>query len=336
MQNRLVSLVSLAFVVGCGEEQTPAPDNSNTRPQVLECGSPLVYQSSHDVCGAMDVAGEGACLCVSMGWAWNGEACVKLDDGFCSCVGADCNKLTETVEECEAQHEPCAQHLTCGSPLLYQSSHDVCGAMDVAGEGVCNCVSMGWAWNGEACVKLDDGFCSCVGADCDKLTETVEECEAQHELCAQHLTCGSPLLYQSSHDSCNAMDVAGEGACFCVSMGWTWNGEACVQLDDGFCSCVGADCDKLTETVEECEAQHEPCAQHLTCGSPLLYQSSHDVCDAMDVAGEGACLCVSMGWTWNGEACVKLDDGFCSCVGADCDKLTETLEDCVAAHSACD
>ena len=46
----------------------------------------------------------GACLCF-FGFAWNGEDCVALNN--CACEGADCDKLTESLEDCQAEHQSC-------------------------------------------------------------------------------------------------------------------------------------------------------------------------------------------------------------------------------------
>jgi hypothetical protein len=40
---------------------------------------------------------------------------------------------------------------------------------------------LGFAWNGTECVELGD--CRCAGSDCDKLTQTVEECQQAHAAC---------------------------------------------------------------------------------------------------------------------------------------------------------
>jgi hypothetical protein len=121
---------------------------------------------------------------------------------------------------------------------------------------------MGWQWNGSACVALADGFCTCVGQDCDKLATSKEACETTHAAClpvTKKVACGAVALFEASHTQCGAMDAHGQGGCWCTSMGWTWNGSACVALADGFCECVGADCDRLAKSKEECAANHAAC-----------------------------------------------------------------------------
>ncbi|MFW5740945.1 MAG: hypothetical protein ACOC1F_11330, partial [Myxococcota bacterium] len=107
------------------------------------------------------------------------------------------------------------------------------------------------------------------------------------------------------------------------------------------CRCEGDDCDKLTETREACEQAHGACGggetTRLHCGSTELFTLSHDVCDAMDAKAAPdelgqSCYCF-LGFAWNGSACVGLAD--CACEGEDCDKLTQTEEECLEAHAAC-
>ncbi len=229
----------------------------------MACGNMLLFSSSDDVCDAMDAVAvgteDGHCNCI-LGFAWNGSECMTLAD--CACEGSDCDKLTSSAEECQSQHSVCTltpTTLTCGSPALHQNTHDVCEPMDITGQGICNCTSMGWMWNGSACVQLSDDFCTCVGSDCDKLTETLEECQNQHASCASTpnpYQCGSAALHQDAHNMCSAMDAVGSGECNCF-IGFSWNGSSCVGLSG--CSCAGDDCDRLTTSLADCQAQHDEC-----------------------------------------------------------------------------
>lgn len=94
--------VQIVSLVGCLEPE-PA-DQEPTGELVLECGAAALHAALHDGCEAMDAVGDGNCFC-AMGFAWDGDACVML--GGCECVGADCDSLTETEEECLAAHESC-------------------------------------------------------------------------------------------------------------------------------------------------------------------------------------------------------------------------------------
>jgi hypothetical protein len=148
--------------------------------------------------------------------------------------------------------------IECGSSALYVGTHDVCDSMDVAGAGgVCNCI-MGYYWNGTGCVYLD--ACECVGTDCDKLTLTEAECQASHASCTEVpvISCGSSEMHAAVHGACDPMDVSLVGECNCM-LGFVWDGQACVALAGG-CECVGYDCDKVSQTIEECEQAHAECA----------------------------------------------------------------------------
>ena len=223
----------------------------------ISCGSSTLHAAPHEQCDAMDVASdEGGCHCM-MGFYWDGADCVGL--GGCSCVGADCDKLAESLEECEASHASCTEApvYACGSGALYASTHDVCDPMNVTGAGgICNCI-MGYYWNGAACVYLD--ACECVGPDCDKLTLTEAECQASHASCTEVpvISCGSSEMHAVVHEVCNAMDVSLVGECNCM-LGFVWDGQACVALAGG-CECVGYDCDKVSQTIEECQQAHVEC-----------------------------------------------------------------------------
>jgi hypothetical protein len=232
----------------------------------FQCGSPRLFSSNHASCESMDAKGAGpGCRCV-LGYAWNGTACEMLSN--CECEGADCDKLTQSQEECEQAHTSCGSTTPrqCGSMELYAAKHDVCGAMDataVSDETGLGCYCfLGFAWNGTACESLAN--CACDGADCDKLTQTEEQCEQAHAGCAETsstFACGSAKLYAAKHDACDAMDAKAVpddtgSSCFCF-LGFAWNGTACEGLSD--CACQGADCDKLAETVEQCEQTHAAC-----------------------------------------------------------------------------
>jgi hypothetical protein len=122
---------------------------------------------------------------------------------------------------------------------------------------------LGYAWNGTECVGLGD--CACEGADCDKLTQSIEECEAEHVSCiapsGSGIQCGDPALHAIVYDRCEPMDAiaapddSGAG-CYCW-LGYAWNGSECVGL--GNCQCLGEDCNKLFEDIEECQAVHAGC-----------------------------------------------------------------------------
>jgi len=197
-----------------------------------------------------------------LGYAWSGTECVALAD--CSCAGADCDKLTQTQQECITNHSSCSKVYPCGSQEVFELKHKACSAMDVHSSGdVCYCAPMGFAWNGTQCVAVK---CDCTGSDCNKLSKTQQDCQDAHSSCVKvqppAYKCGSPELFAQPHESCEPMQAKGSpaedgGQCNCI-MGFSWNGTRCEPVDNG--RCVGADCDKLTQTQEACEAKHATCA----------------------------------------------------------------------------
>src|SRR5512142_1445530 len=93
-----------AFIALAAIACTEGP--SHQSPLVLTCSDPLLYSNAHDTCAAMDATAApddtgASCLC-ALGYAWDGTTCVFLGD--CTCVGDDCDKLTDTLEECLDQH----------------------------------------------------------------------------------------------------------------------------------------------------------------------------------------------------------------------------------------
>ena len=70
----------------------------------------------------------------------------------------------------------------------------------------------------------------------------------------------------------------------------------------------------------------------IECGDGALYSFTHETCGPMDVAGDDDCYCL-LGFAWNGTGCETVTG--CGCTGEDCDSLSETEEDCLAAHESC-
>lgn len=153
------------------------------------------------------------------------------------------------------------------------------------------------------------------------------------------LECGDAALYSFDHDGCEAMDARGDGACFCA-LGFAWDGAGCEMVSG--CECSGEDCDSLAESEEACLAAHEACSDDTSddpptpgfmCGAAELFSADHDRCDAMDAVGDESCWC-ALGFAWDGGECVMLTG--CECLGADCDSLTHSIEECQALHVGCE
>lgn len=199
-------------------------------------------------CAPMDAEGDNECY-MFLGYAWDGAECVLV--GGCECTGEDCDELYEDLDLCIADNEECVE-----DPPV----EDPCDPMDAEGDGLCY-AELGYTWDGTECALV--GGCECVGDDCDELYLTEEECVAATESCIEEppvvepLECGDEALYSMPHDSCEAMDAIGQGACYCA-MGFAWNGSECVSLS-GSCECVGEDCESIYMTEEECVTAHESC-----------------------------------------------------------------------------
>lgn len=83
-----------------------------------------------------------------------------------------------------------------------------------------------------------------------------------------------------------------------------------------------------------CANPHTP---RITCGESNSAPKKHTTCAKMDAvavpnAAGLACDCM-LGVAWDGSNCVGL--GNCACEGADCDKLTRDVAQCVADHAHC-
>lgn len=243
----------------CGE-LFPSPDDCNKAH--LKC-----------LCRAQDAAGEGPCD-QELGYRWDGERCESISG--CDCVGLDCDLLASSFEECYALHERCP-----------------CRDQDARGVGPCTLL-LGWKWNGASCEGISG--CTCEGADCDALFSTQAACAKAHADCL-----------------CRPQDARGVGPCD-LFLGWRWDGVECVS--ESGCECRGGDCDELFPTLTGCVDAHRSCP-----------------CRAQDAQGEGPCA-LFLGWKWDGVECVGISG--CSCQGADCGSLFQSLETCQAAHVDCE
>lgn len=63
-------------------------------------------------------------------------------------------------------------------------ARDVCAPQDAWLPAVCDDGrSLGWAWNGAACVELVACEGDCVGADCDALARSEWDCLSDRQSC---------------------------------------------------------------------------------------------------------------------------------------------------------
>ncbi len=90
-----------------------------------------------DPCAAVDARGEGACR-ILLGYAWDGSTCAAV--AGCTCAGAGCAALSDTLDACFAAHSNCQAF--CGgiagipcAPGTYCDSPDgsYCGGDDSGG-----------------------------------------------------------------------------------------------------------------------------------------------------------------------------------------------------------
>ncbi len=306
---------------GCGDDPTPS----------LDCGS---FRSCSG-CGPQDARGVGPCDAI-VGIFWDGYRC-RYHSG-CSCEGKDCDRGYGSLEDCYDDHAGCPS---------------VCAPMDAYGQGECRLV-LGYAWDGYRCRAVTG--CECVGRDCDRLYADPAECEAAvlgcRTICrpmdargagpcaavlgyywdgfgcaalsgcdCEGADCGK--IYDSSGDcriarqacppACAPMDARGVGMCKKI-LGYAWDGRSCQAVVG--CTCEGRDCDRLV-SLEACERAHERCPEP---------------CVPMDARGVGDCEMV-MGFSYDGRACQALVG--CECAGADCDRLLESLEECLLLNAEC-
>lgn len=247
-------------------------------------------------CAPVDAKGEGMCKKL-LGFVWDGSSCTALSG--CNCVGSGCGQLLSQAE-CALAHKTCPKPDPCagkacgdtcttcspdapcppvvetcdgtgqcvvGTPVCDVS----CAPMDAKGEGAC-AAFFGYAWNGKECVGL--GGCSCVGADCKKLTFDLAACQAAHAKCLPQ-------------PSCAPQDAVADGLCD-LPLGVVWNGKTCEPVSG--CTCKGADCGAIKTTVEACVAAHETCpCQGLACGTPCQCLTSTCLAIEYQCNANGAC-----------------------------------------------
>jgi hypothetical protein len=80
---------------------------------------------------------------------------------------------------------------------------------------------------------------------------------------------------------CTPQDAMGEGFCDAF-FGYAWTGVGCGGVSG--CSCVGADCDALYASVDECNAAHEGCFDPtgtFACGAALRCETGVEFCQTV-------------------------------------------------------
>jgi hypothetical protein len=248
-------------------------------------------------CPPQDARGDGPCAAI-LGVAWNGERCESI--GGCTCIGADCGAIFQTLSECESAYLGCAG----------------CAPQDVLVEGDCE-LAWGYSWTGTSCHYWNMG-CSCSGADCGALYQDEEACIAAHAHCAPGGPCGSSedcAAGEYCHYPPGACEVGGLGECAPIP------GELpCPPGARPVCGCDG-----VTYACEDQAYQSGQVVRHVEA-------CTVDACGAMDAIGFGDCA-AEFGMRWNGTACETV--GGCECIGAACMSLFDSEQSCLDAYAAC-
>jgi len=155
----------------------------------------------------------------------------------------------------------------------------------------------------------DPGICARIPADCTHASPTAtcgcdgvayrSSCEAQSARQSTTLpTCGP----------CNPPDVTITAGCT-TSLGWAWNGAACVEQIG--CACTG-DCDALESSQADCNARYQAqCGRFFPCDETSCRRGS-EYC--LTSGAEGACVAAPAGCTTVTCACVESTLPTTSCI----------------------
>lgn len=121
--------------------------------------------------------------------------CPDEDDGY-DYVSTDPDECAVIFVSCEVGQQPFSDECGCGCINTDSGSNDpepspgtgpTCSAWDVDAEGDCDWI-IGYGYDGDNCVGYSG--CDCVGSDCHRLTDSVEDCQKQIRDC--DYTCGNP------------------------------------------------------------------------------------------------------------------------------------------------
>ncbi|MBN1773169.1 MAG: hypothetical protein JXB32_18020 [Deltaproteobacteria bacterium] len=287
-------------------------------------------------CLPQQAAADGPCTAELPGVRWDGAHCVPLGSG-CSCVGADCAAVYETVADCVRDRRDCYPN-DCEPQAV---ANDTCIDCDDA-------TFLGAFWDGRACFELSG--CRCRGAGCDLPFRSREECEAFHETCPAArcaATGGSwfPAQYGGCGFACggprDADCLVPFADCLCPE-GQTFHAETGCATDPS--------CTERELCVATRGAWH-PAAEGycgFDCGRPgPLCEVPSDSCDCgparnfvpgigcrVDLTCEttwGVDLCTSTGGTWHD---CSAGDPWCSCGDYHCGR-PNVVDPCVSPGCDC-
>ncbi len=281
-------------------------------------------------CEAQEAAPEGGCATVLPGVLWNGTNCVGLGSG-CSCTGADCGDLYDTLEACVDARRDCYDPSCEPAPV----SDDLC--WDCTDE-----MFLGAFWNGRECFELRG--CACHGDGCDRAYASVPECNLVHSRCDATLCratggdwypghpcgpCGHYICGEESGDDCcaagcdcgpNRSFVAGEG---CRADGTCTPAQACRATDGIWHPAADCICGFTCGRRNDCEA----CLDSCDCGGHRNFDPARGcVVDDSCARVEHEEVCTSTGGRWHDgdEGCGDFHCGVpnlldpCVMPGCDC------------------
>lgn len=356
MSDRRILLLAALGLLGCygstvlaGDTADADPDTADAEvarddagPEAADDGTggddaigdtPL--EDAPERCLPQDARPEGPCAAELPGVVWNGAGCVPLGSG-CSCAGADCGRLYETVADCVRDRRACYGN-DCEPQAV---SDDLC--LDCTAE-----VFLGAFWDGRACFELHG--CRCEGDGCALPFRSLEECEVFHETCPAAVCAASggrwfPEQFGGCGFACGGpRDVdcyAPFADCLCPA-GQTFDADAGCAPDPG---CTGRELCFATRGIWHPAAE---CFCGFSCGEPGDCDACVDSCDCGPartfVPGVGcrvdaSCtpewgvdLCTSTGGTWHD---CGPGDPWCSCGDYHCGRPNVT-EPCVMPGCDC-
>ena len=316
-------------------------------------------------CAPQEAKGDGLCD-AWFGYAWDGVSCQSISG--CSCVGADCDKLYKTPDDCKLAHEGCTSE--CTGPIIDCSAPPP-GCNYVGG----GCVNGQWTCGDLVCEAQckSSADCPLIGAPCELCpdgstscpsVECIEgQCVGSFPGCpgggiAPGLPCDKPGAEAPADDGCNTCICGDNKTWACTKIGCNnqCDGfpppcapppEGCDYVNggcvDGQWTCGELVCQAQCKVNEDCPQPDGPCLKcqginpcaQAVCDAGKCVEippSCGDSCNPQDATGQGACAAF-FGYAWNGKQCVGV--GGCSCKGADCDKLYQDPLTCEVIHSSC-
>ncbi len=317
------------------ETDAPGDEASADLPADTDGPSDIPREDAAGDCLPQDARPEGPCAMVLPGVRWDGSNCVPLGSG-CSCEGADCGALYDTIEACVAARRHCYAN-DCEPQAV---ADDLC--IDCTAE-----MFLGAFWDGHECFELRG--CGCHGAGCDLPFRSAAECEAFHAECPAGLCrAGGGSWFPAEFGGCGfvcggpqeALCYAPYADCLCP-IGQTFRPEVGCAPD---ASCGARELCVATRGSWHPAAE---CYCGFDCGRPGDCDACLDSCDCGPArnfveglgcrydetcaAAWGADLCTSTGGTWHD--CEPGDTG-CSCGDYHCGR-PNSLEPCFAPGCDC-